>query len=82
MSKENLKFNNNFFVSKDVISTIKAKIKEDKPITKEESDTLNAAKLRTKFCVSDNIHYFVIDNYMFPENAHCHWCGLKVADYK
>jgi hypothetical protein len=80
--KEKITFNNNFFVPKDVINSIKAKQKDNKDISHDENLTLNAVKLRVKFCLSENIHYFVIDSYLYPESAYCHWCGLKVVDYE
>jgi len=36
---------------------------------------------RIKLCRKNNTHYWVIENYLKPEKAHCYWCKLSLRKY-
>lgn len=36
---------------------------------------------RIKLCRSKATHYWVIENYLKPEKAHCYWCKLSLRKY-
>jgi len=36
---------------------------------------------RIKLCRLNNTHYWVIENYLKPEKAHCFWCKLSLRKY-
>lgn len=90
--------NNNFFVSNTVIEKIHFKISEynrlieqehKKPheikqfqVTNEELELLELVDKRIKKCESENIHYWIIPNTEKPYTSYCHWCSMKVTDYK
>ena len=89
---------NNFFVSDILIEKINFKIKqydqlieEEKinpqeikqfEVTKEELELLKAVDERKEICKSENMHYWIIPNSHEPYKSHCHWCLMKVTDYK
>jgi hypothetical protein len=90
--------NNNFYVSNSTIEKIHYKIAEYKrliekehkkpheiepfKVTNEELELLELVDKRIKRCESENIHYWIMPNSQNPFTSYCHWCSMKITDYK
>ena len=53
-------------------------------VTKEETELLKMVDNRRNLCKSENIHYWILpsNNSNEPYKSTCHWCSMKITDYK